>query len=86
MLYEIDPNSAYIFISSACLIGFLFGLFNWYSVTSIELKNEESNNGEIKQINEETLSKLIDFNKKISDVKYFFFKFFYKFYREQKNF
>jgi hypothetical protein len=70
MLYQIDESSAYIFISSACLIGFLFGLFNWYSVISIELKNEDkdSDNNEIKQINEKTLAKLIEFNKKISDV------------------
>lgn len=68
MLNEFDPNIAYIFISSSCLIGFLFGLFNWYSVTSIELKNEEQISAETKQINQETLNKLIDYNQKISFV------------------
>jgi hypothetical protein len=64
-----DPNIAYIFISSSCLIGFLFGLFNWYSVTSIELKNEEnSTDSGIKNINTETLNKLKDYNEKISHV------------------
>lgn len=68
MIYQINESSAYIFISSSCLIGFLFGLLNWYYVTSIELKNEASTNGEIKQINERTLTKLIDFHNKIKDV------------------
>lgn len=65
-----DFNVACIFISSSCLIGFLFGLFNWYSVTSIELKNDEQITAESKQINQQTLDKLIDFNQKIRHVKY----------------
>ena len=80
MLYEIDPNKAYIFISSSCLIGFLFGLFNWYNVTSIELKNDDQITSETKHINEQTLVKLRDYNQKISDVKYNL-----KFFRVQKN-
>jgi hypothetical protein len=68
MLYQIEEKSAYIFISCSCFIGFIFGLFNWYSVTSIELKNDSTSNEEIKQINENTLAKLIEFNKKISEV------------------
>ena len=80
MLSEIDPNSAYIFISCSCLIGFLFGLFNWYAVTSIELKNDEQITAETKHINEQTLVKLRDYNQKISDVKYNL-----KFFRVQKN-
>jgi uncharacterized membrane protein SpoIIM required for sporulation len=80
MLYEIDPFSAYIFISSACGIGFLFGLFNWYSVASIELKNDDQISSETNQIKEETLVKLREFNQKISDV------FFYLNDRVQKNF
>ena len=66
-----DFNVACIIISSCCLIGFLFGLFNWYSVASIELKNDEQNSSETKQINQQTLEKLIDYNQKISHVKYF---------------
>lgn len=58
-----------IFISSSCLIGFLFGIFNWYSVTSIELKNDDQVSTETKQINSTTLEKLVDYNKKISHVK-----------------
>ena len=65
-----DPNIAYIFISSSCVIGFLFGLFNWYSVMSIELKNDDQISAETKQINKQTLDKLIDYNQKISHVKY----------------
>ena len=79
MLYEIDPKSCYIFISSTCLIGFLFGLFNWYAVTSIELKNDEIS-AETKQINKQTLDKLIDYNQKISHVNIIFINF-----RVQKN-
>jgi hypothetical protein len=69
MLYEIDVNSAYIFISSACTIGFLFGLFNWYTVTSIEIKNEEDDKGELKQIDAETLSNLLKYCGQIREVK-----------------
>lgn len=69
MLYEIDVNSAYIFISSACTIGFLFGLFNWYTVTSIEIKNEEDDKGELKQIDTQTLSNLLKFCGQIREVK-----------------
>ena len=74
-----DPNIAYIFISSSCIIGFLFGLFNWYAVTSIELKNDEIS-AETKQINKQTLDKLIDYNQKISHVNIIFINF-----RVQKN-
>lgn len=80
MLSEIDSKSAYIFISSSCLIGFLFGLYNWYSVTSIELKNDEQITPETRQINEEILGKLCDYNKKISDVIIFYINL-----RERKN-
>lgn len=68
MLYEIDVNSAYIFISSACTIGFLFGLYNWYSVSSIEVKNQEDEKGELKQIDDQTLNNLIKFCNQISEV------------------
>lgn len=68
MLSEISSNSAYIFISSSCFIGFLFGIFNWYSVTSIELKNDEQITPETRQISEQILGKLRDYNQKISDV------------------
>jgi hypothetical protein len=68
MLYEIDTNSSYIFISSACAIGFLFGIYNWYSVSSIKLENDNDIKSETKQINENTLKKLREYNEKISDV------------------
>jgi hypothetical protein len=69
MLYEIDVNSAYIFISSACIIGFLFGLYNWYSVSSIEIKNaEEDEKGELNQIDAQTLSNLLKYCNQISEV------------------
>ena len=64
-----EPNIAYIFISSSCIIGFLFGLFNWYQVTSIVLENEPTS-ADTKQIDKNTLAKLIDYNKKIAYVKY----------------
>ena len=67
--HKFDPNTAYIFISSSCLIGFLFGLYNWYQVTSIVLENEATS-AETKQIDSKTLEKLIDYNKKIAKVKY----------------
>lgn len=55
MLYEIDVNSAYIFISSACTIGLLFGMYNWYTVLSIEVKNEINDKNDINQkIEDET--------------------------------
>lgn len=69
MLYEIDSISAYVFISSACMIGFLFGIYNWYSVASLELKNEDSNKEETREINKTTLENLIDFHEKIKEVK-----------------
>ena len=72
MLYEIDVNSAYIFISTACTIGFLFGIYNWYCVCSIEIKNEDSDKTEFKQIDQITLNKLIEFSKQISEVKIIF--------------
>lgn len=68
MLYEIDTISAYIFISSACMIGFLFGLYNWYTVSSIEVKNEEDEKGELKQIDAQTLSNLLKYCNQISEV------------------
>jgi len=69
MLYEIDVNSAYIFISSACIIGFLFGLYNWYSVSLIEIKNsEEDEKGELIQIDAQTLSNLLKYCNQISEV------------------
>lgn len=69
MLYEIDVNSAYIFISSACTIGFLFGIYNWYGVSSIEIKNEDEDNSELKKIDEITLNNLLKFCNQISEVK-----------------
>jgi len=69
MLYEIDLNSAYYFITSACLIGFLFGIYNWYSVNSIELKNEADEKGELQQIDDETLKAIIKFSEHIRKVK-----------------
>ena len=64
-------NSLYIFIFASCLIGFLYGLINWYRVTSIALENGEIT-PETKQIAPNTLSKLIDYNIKIAKVKYNF--------------
>ncbi len=69
MLYEIDVNSAYIFISSACTIGFLFGMYNWYTVHSIDIKNQEDEKGELKQIDTVTLEKLLKYCNQISEVK-----------------
>lgn len=68
MLYEIDVNSAYIFISSACTIGFLFGSYNWYTVSSIDVKNHEDEKGQLKQIDTKTLENLLKFCNQISDV------------------
>jgi len=68
MLYEIDVNSAYIFISTACTIGFLFGLYNWYTVSSIEIKNQDDEKGELKQIDTETLGNLLKFCNQISEL------------------
>jgi hypothetical protein len=68
MLYEIDVNSAYIFISSACMIGFLFGLYNWYTVSSLEIKNEIDDKKELKEIDAKTLASLLKFYGQISEV------------------
>jgi hypothetical protein len=76
---DFGPNSLYIFISSSCIIGFLFGLFNWYRVTSIVLENGEIT-PDTKQIDANTLAKLIDYNKKIAKVTYNLINF-----RVQKN-
>lgn len=68
MLYEIDVNSAYIFISCSCLIGFLFGLYNWHIVSCVEIKNEEEENSDLKKIDDITLNNLLKYCSQISEV------------------
>lgn len=68
-MFEINTTSAYIYISCTCIIGFMFGLWNWSIVSSIELKNNpDEKDGEVQEIPQKKLDDLIDSCRKISEV------------------
>jgi len=68
MTLEINETFSYIYISLSCIIGFAYGIFNWYRVSSIELKNESESKEGISDVEESQLKELKIYSKKISDV------------------
>lgn len=40
MYIELTFNLVYLYILSACVIGFLYGIFNWIAVMSISVDNK----------------------------------------------
>ncbi len=69
--YEINETFAYCYISIACIIGFLYGMYNWYSVSSIDIKNNLDIKYGTTVIEENLLKELYENSKKISDVKFY---------------
>jgi len=69
MPFEINESISYTYVSIACIIGFIYGLYNWYSVSSIELKSESEGKDGITVLEEAQLNELKQNSKKISDVK-----------------
>lgn len=67
--FELTETFAYSYVSISCIIGFLYGLYNWYSVSSIELRNDLETKSGIAIIEETPLKELEENSKKISKVK-----------------
>jgi len=69
MTIEINEKLCYIYVSITCVIGFIYGIYNWYTVSSIELKSESEGKEGISDLEESQLKELKLNSQKISDVK-----------------
>lgn len=67
--FELTETFAYSYISIACIIGFLYGIYNWYAVSSIEIRNDIETKSGIAVIEEAPLRELEENSRKISEVK-----------------
>ena len=77
--FELNETFAYSYVSIACIIGFLYGIYNWYSVSSIDIRNDLETKSGIAVIEETPLRELEENSRKISEVIFFILRNFYFF-------
>jgi len=66
---QISFAFAYSFIFASCAVGLLFGLWNWYSVMSINPKlNQDETDTESPLINSNNITLMHDIAEKIQNV------------------
>jgi hypothetical protein len=66
--FEINEAFSYSYISIACIFGFLYGMYNWYSVSSIDIRNDLGIKYGISVIEETPLRELEENSRKIGEV------------------
>jgi hypothetical protein len=69
-IITLDLTFAYSFILSSCLIGFIFGVWNWYSVMSVKI-NKKDQDSEKSLLNDENYNLMEEISEKIQNVKIF---------------
>ena len=71
MHIELTYNIVYSYVLSACALGFLYGLYNWVHVTTIDPKAQfDSDRTDRKNLRPEQIAVMNETSEKIHSVSY----------------
>ncbi len=64
---SLSHTAAYCYIAFACILGLIYGIYNWCKVTNIDTLNAETNNQRI-VLKDDQIKEMNDTSQKIAEV------------------